>query len=165
MNAPETLTVEQLLAQVEQATAMTAAAIEKCSEREWRTAVAEEERTVGVVFHHIAYAYTFAVDWACQLARGGGVPDLSYDDVHALNHQHAEAQADIDPATTLALLQTNAQLAQEQIGGVTDAELQASAPFPLIDNQPITVQQMVQWFLINHVHNHLEAIRNTIGSE
>lgn len=165
MSENEILTVNQLLAQVEEAAAATTAVIEKCSQEEWETAVAEEKRTVGVVLHHIAYAIPFVVDWACNLARGEGAPPVTYDDVHALNHQHAEAQANVDPAATLALLQSNAQAAQEQLSQLTDADLQVSATFPLIGGQAITTQQMVQWFLVNHAHNHLETIHNTIGGQ
>ncbi|MCB8943206.1 MAG: DinB family protein [Ardenticatenaceae bacterium] len=165
MTTNEVWTVAQLLAQVEEATAVVTAVIEKCSEADWETAVAEEERTVGVVLHHIAYAIPFVVDWACKLAQGEGVPAVSYDDIHAMNHQHAEAQADADPTATLALLKRNAQAAQDQIGMLSDADLQVSASFPLIGGQPISVQQMVQWFLVNHAHNHVAAIHKTIGGE
>jgi hypothetical protein len=163
MSSDEVLTVAQLLAQVEEATAVVTAVVEGCSEGDWVTAVAEEGRTVGVVLHHIAYAYPFVVDWACKLTQGEGAPAVSYDDIHAINHQHAEAQADVDPAATLALLKSNAQAAQAQIGQLSDADLQVSAPFALIGGQPISVQQMVQWFLVNHAHNHIAAIHKTIG--
>ncbi|MCA9972341.1 MAG: DinB family protein [Anaerolineales bacterium] len=165
MNTTETLTVKQLLAQVEAATAATTAVIKRCTQEAWQTAVADEDRTVGVVLHHIAYAYPFVIEWACQLARGAGAPAVTYDDVHAINHQHAAAQATVDAAATLALLQTNAAAAQEQLARLTDADLQASAPFPLIGGQSITAQQMVQWFLVNHAHNHIAAIQQTIGGE
>lgn len=162
MNVEDILTAEQLLAQVEEATAVTTAVIEKCTEEQWRTAVPDEGRTVGVVLHHIAYAYPFVVDWACQLARGDGTPGVTIDDVHALNHQHAEAQTNVDPATALALLQTNSAVAKEQLEQLTDADLQVSGPFSLIGGQPISVQQMVQWFLVNHTHNHIAAIDRTV---
>lgn len=165
MSNQEILTIDQLLAQIEAATAATMAVIENCSEADWETAVSEEERTVGVVLNHIAYAYPFVVDWACQLAAGAGVPTVSYDDVHALNHQHAEAQANVDKATTLALLVENTAVAKQKLSALTDADLQTSAPFPLIGGQPITVQQMVQWFLINHAHNHVAAIQQTLNNE
>ncbi len=164
MNQNEILTVNQLLAQVEEAAAATRAVIEKCSEEDWQTAVPEEERSVGVLLHHIAYAIPFVVEWACNLANGEGTPAISYDDIHGLNHQHATAQTDVDKATALTLLQTNAQAAQQQLGQLTDADLQVAATFPLIDGQVITTQQMVQWFLVNHAHNHLEAIHTTLAS-
>jgi hypothetical protein len=163
MSADEILTVAQLLAQVAEATAATTAVIEKCSAADWETAVADEERPVGVVLHHIAYSYPFVVDWACQLARGEGAPAVSYDDVHALNHHHAEAQATVDKAGTLALLKANTVAAKEKVGALSDTDLQTSAPLPLIGGQEISVQQMVQWFLINHAHNHIEAITKTLG--
>ncbi|WP_420642373.1 DinB family protein [Candidatus Leptofilum sp.] len=165
MSSDGILTIDQLLAQVEEATAATTAVIEKCSEVDWKTAVPEEERTVGVVLHHIAFTIPFVVEWACNLAKGEGAPAVGYDDIHGLNHQHAVDQANVDKATTLALLQTHAQAAQEQLGQLTDADLQIAALFPLIGGQEITAQQMVQWFLINHAHNHLEAIHNTIGGK
>ena len=164
MSENEILTVSQLMAQVEEAAAAVTAVIQKCSNGEWETAVPDEGRTVGVVLHHIAYAIPFVVEWATNLAQGNGAPAISYDDIHGLNHQHAEAQANVDKATTLALLQSNAQAAQEQLSQLTDADLQVSATFPLIGGQAITTQQMVQWFLVNHAHNHLKAIHNVIGS-
>ena len=163
MSSDEVLTVAQLLVQVEEATAVVTAVIEGCSEEAWKTAVPEEERTVGVLLHHIAYAYPFVVDWACQLAQGEVTPAVSYDDIHAINHQHAETHANIDPAATLALLKSNAQAAQAQIGQLSDADLQVSAPFALIGGQEISVQQMVQWFLVNHAHNHVAAIHKALG--
>lgn len=162
MSNQDVLTIEQLLNQLEAATAATTAVIQNCSDEGWQTAVSEEERTVGVICHHIAYAYPFVVDWACQLANGEGAPAVSYDDVHALNHQHAEAQADVDKAATLDLLEANTAVAKEKLGALSDAELQVGAPFPLIGGQPITVQQMVQWFLINHAHNHIETVKNSL---
>lgn len=165
MSENDVLTVQQLLVQVEGAVVATTAVIEKCSEGDWETAVPDEGRTVGVVLHHIAYAIPFVVEWAINLAQGEGAPAISYDDIHGLNHQHAEAQANIDKTTTLALLQSNAQAAQEQLSQLTDADLQVSATFPLIGGQAITTQQMVQWFLVNHAHNHLETIHNTIGGK
>ncbi len=165
MSENDILTVKQLLAQVEEAVAATTAVIQKCSEEAWGTAVPEEERTVGVVLHHIAYAIPFVVEWASNLAQGEGAPAISYDDIHGMNHQHAEAQANVGKATTLALLQSNAQAAQAQLSQLTDADLQVSATFPLIGGQAISTQQMVQWFLVNHAHNHLEVIHNTIGGK
>lgn len=162
MSHQEILTIDQLISQLEGATAATTAVIKKCSEADWQTVVSEEQRSVGVVCHHIAYAYPFVVDWACQLAGGEGVPPITYDDVHALNHQHAEAQVNVDRAATLALLEANTAVAKEKLGALSDADLQTSAPFPLIGGQPIKVQQMVQWFLINHAHNHLEAINQSL---
>ncbi len=165
MTTTAIISVEQLLAQLDEATAATAELIEECTNAQWQQIVSEEERTVGVVCHHIAYAYPFVVDWAVQLARGHGVPPVTYDDVHALNHQHAKAQADVDPETALKALQANAAAAQEQLSQLSDDDLQTTAAFPLIGGQPISVQQMVQWFLINHAYNHMEAIRKTIGGQ
>ena len=158
MNVDEILTVDELLAQIDAATAAARATIEKCTAAQWTTQIEEEGRTVGVVLHHIAYAMPFVVEWALGVARGKGVPAVTYDDVHALNHQHAEAQANVDPATTLALLASNAAAAREALGQLTDADLQTSTPFALIGGNPVTTQQMVQWFLVNHAHNHLGSI-------
>lgn len=163
MTTAEIVSVEKLLSQIDGATAATAELIKACTTEQWQMIVNDEERSVGVVCHHIGYAYPFVVDWALKLARGEGVPAVTYDDVHALNHQHAEGQAGVDPAAALALLEKNAAAAKEELGRLSDADLQTAAPFPLIGGKPITAQQMVQWFLINHAHNHLEAIHNSIG--
>ena len=165
MNPEEKLTVKQLLAQVAEAAAATAAVLEKCAEAHWQTMVPVEERTVGVVLHHIAFAMPVVAQWAGELAGGQGAPGVSFDDVHALNAQHAADQAKVDAAATLSLLQTNAAAVQAQLGQLADADLQVSAPFPLLGGQPITAQQMVQGFLVNHAHNHLAAIHQVIGGK
>jgi uncharacterized damage-inducible protein DinB len=157
--------VQQLVSQIEAATATVAAAIEACSDEEWRIVIGNEGRSVGVVFHHITYAYPFVVDWALKLAAGEGLPAVSYDDIHALNHQHAEAHAAVDQATTLAELQANGAAAVRELGQLSDEVLAVSTPFALIGGQAITVQQVVEWFLINHAHNHLSAINETLETE
>lgn len=163
MTTDTALTVEQLLAQVEEATAATAAVIKQCSESDWKTALSDEDgRSVGVVCHHIASVYPLVVNGALQMTRGEGAPTFSYDDIHALNHQHAEAQASVDPDAALALLDSNSAAAKEQLGALSDADLQVTAPLPLIGGQAISAQQMVQWFLVNHAHNHLESIHKAL---
>lgn len=165
MSAEDILTLDELLAQIDAATAATRTAIENCTEAQWTTQVEEEGRTAGVVLHHIAYAIPFVVQWAVGVARGEGAPAVTYDDVHALNHQHAAAQAGVDPAATLALLASNAVAAREALGQLTDADLQTSVPFALIGGNPVTTQQMVQWFLVNHAHNHLASINGALETE
>lgn len=115
MTAAESLTVSQLLSQIDAATSAAAAVIEGCTDDQWGTVVADENRTVGVVCHHIGYAYPFVVDWALQVARGEGAPAVSYDDVHALNHQHAEAQGTVDKEAALAQLHENTKSAREKL--------------------------------------------------
>lgn len=165
MSDNQILTVEELIKQIKKAMQATQSVIVNCTDEQWGAGVQDEEgaRTVGVICHHIVYAIPFVVEWAVQLAQGEGSPTITYDDVHALNHQHAEAQAAVDQATTLALLQTNLAMAQEKLGVLSDADLQKAAPFQLIGGQLISVQQMVQWFMINHAHNHIETIMKTTG--
>lgn len=165
MSENEKLTVKQLLAQVNEAAEATAAVIEKCSAEQWQMIVPEEERTAGVVLHHIVFAMPLVAQWANQLAHDQGAPGVSFDDIHALNAQHAAEQAQVEAATTLALLKTNAAAAKAQLESLTDAELQITAPFALLDGQEISAQQMVQWFLVNHAHNHLATIHQAIGGK
>lgn len=165
MNTSTTVTVEQLVQQIEDVTTAVVNAIETCRDDQWHIVIGSEGRSVGVVFHHIAYAYPFVVEWATKLATGAGLPAVTYDDVHALNHQHAESHATVNRTTTLAALQTNGAAAVEQIGRLNNADLAISTPFALIGGQPITVQQVIEWFLINHAHNHLSAINETLETE
>lgn len=162
MNTAEILTVETLLVQIQTAAEAVQAVIEGCSQEQWQLVVANEERSIGIVCHHIAFAYPLIADWACHLARGEALPSITFDDVHALNHQHAENAAFVDAATTLALLQTNTVAVKERLDRLSDSSLQQTAPFPLIGGQDISVQQIVQQFLIDHTYEHLDAIRKTI---
>ncbi len=156
--------VEVLVAQIEAVNEKVTAVAAACTPAQWQTVVPEEERTVGVVFHHIAFAYPFIGKWASKVANGEALPQLTYDDIHNLNHQHAQGNKAVTQAETVALLGENVTAVCAQIRALQDEQLAKTAPFALIGNQEINAQQVIEWFLLNHANNHLEAIQETLDS-
>lgn len=163
MTTDQTTDVNSLAAQVDAVTAIVARAIEACDDEQWQIVIGSEGRSVGVVFHHIASAYPLIAGWAVDIARGADLPAVSFDDIHAMNHQHAEAHANVDRATTLALMSANGAAVHEMLAPLSDADWQATAPFALVDGPGISTAQMVEWFLINHAQGHLNAINEALA--
>ncbi len=155
--------VNQLIQQFDAVTATVSRAIEACDDDQWQIVIGSEGRSVGVVFHHIAYVYPLIAEWTVNITKGDALPKVSFDDIHAMNHQHAESHADVDQATTLALLTTNAATVRELVTPLSEADWQASAPFTLVDSPTISAAQMFEWFLINHAQNHLQAINEALA--
>ena len=79
-----------------------------------------------------------------------------------MNAKHAKDSAGCTKAETLALHQKGVAGAAAMVRGLSDAELDRSGV--LLTGMPnMTVQQIVENVLINHVAEHLESIRATVG--
>lgn len=98
-------TVAELVAEVEAVHTDVVETARGCTAEQWEMVVPDEERSVGVVFHHIAVIYPLVADWAQKVANGEALPPLTFDAIHAMNHQHAEENADASQADTVALLE------------------------------------------------------------
>ena len=61
---------EALATRVEQGARELIAFVEGCSDAEWQTYVPDEDRTVGVLVHHVASAYPVELDVIKTLASG-----------------------------------------------------------------------------------------------
>ena len=162
MSNQESTGVASLAEQVEATNEAVVAAAAACTPEQWQTPVPEDGRPVGVVFHHIAFAYPFIGNWATQVANGEALPPLTYDDIHNINAQHASANAEATQEETLALLRKNGTAVIAQIQSLQDEQLERTAPFTLTGGKEIKARQVVEWFLISHANNHLNDIRKAL---
>jgi uncharacterized damage-inducible protein DinB len=64
---------QALAEQFEQANNEAIAAVEGCSDEQWRRHVESENRSVGVVMHHVAIAHPVIAEWLTAAARGQDV--------------------------------------------------------------------------------------------
>ena len=78
------------------------------------------------------------------------------------NDKHFQEYTSPTKEETLALLRENGDLAMEQLRGLNDEQLDITAPFELIGGNDISAHKTVEWFLLNHIHNHLNAIKQTL---
>ncbi len=75
----------------------------------------------------------------------------------------SEQYANCTKQETLALLRKNAATAAGTVRGLSDEQLDRSAP--VLGGPPMTAQQMVERVLIGHVQEHHGSIRATVGAK
>ena len=83
---------QALAEQFEQANNEAIATVEGCSDEQWRRHVESENRSVGVVMHHVAIAHPVIAAWVTAAARGQDV-GVERGRIDQFNAQHAREQA------------------------------------------------------------------------
>ena len=152
-----------LAERLEQGAAALSAYAQGLSEAEWRTPVPRDGRTVGVIVHHVASMYPIEVDLARTLAGGSPIAGVAWEDVHAINAEHARTHAQVTKAEAVAALTTNSAAAATAIRALSDGELDAAAPVSLNFDAPLTCQFFVEDHAVRHSYHHLARIREALG--
>ncbi len=157
---------QALAARFEQASQAVIATVAQCSDEEWQTVCPAEERSVGVVAHHIAIGYHAQLDALRAALAGRPVPAIYQDlqRLHEFNAEHAEQYAACTQGEVLDLLRRNGAAVARFIRGLSDEDLTRSAPLPLSSNTRWTVQRWVERLLIGHAEQHLRNIRAVTGA-
>jgi uncharacterized damage-inducible protein DinB len=153
---------QALAEQFEQANHEAIAAVEGCSDQQWRRHVESENRSVGVVMHHVAIAHPVIAAWVTAAARGQDV-GIERDRIDQFNAQHAREQATCTKVETLALLLRNGEAAARVVRDLDDAQLDSSATI-ITGMPPLTAQQVTERILIGHVRAHLATVQAAIGA-
>jgi hypothetical protein len=153
---------EALASVLERGAAALATFAEGLSDTEWQTAVPHDGRKIGVVVHHVATMYPLEIGLAQKLAAGGVVDDVTWDNVHAVNAQHARDHDAVTKAEALALLRRNSVAAAAAIRAIADADLDRVAPNSLYGSAPLSCQFMLEDHAVRHSFHHLAKIRATL---
>jgi hypothetical protein len=157
---------EALAARIEEGAAGLAAFVDTLSDAEWRTPVSgggRDDRSVGVIVHHVASVYPIEIDLARAIASGKAVTDVTWEGVAEMNAKHARDQAGVTKAAALDLLRKNSRQAAAAVRAFTDEELDRAAPFSLSFAAPVTAQFVVEDHAIRHSWHHLARIRAAVG--
>jgi hypothetical protein len=155
---------ESLAARIEEGAAGLVAFAEGLSDAEWHTPVsATDQRSVGVVVHHVASMYPIEIDLARAVASGRSVSDVTWEVVAQLNAKHAQDNAQVSKSAALELLRENSREAAATVRGFTDQELDNAAPFSLSFGAPVTAQFVIEDHAMRHSWHHLAAIRKALG--
>jgi len=156
---------ESLAARIEEGAAGLAAFAEGLSETEWNTRIsATDQRSVGVVVHHVASMYPIEIDVARAVASGRAISDVTWEVVAQLNAKHAQENAQVSKARALELLRQNSREAAAAVRAFTDQDLDNAAPFSLSFGAPMTAQFVIEDHALRHSWHHLAAIRKALGS-
>jgi len=130
---------------------------------EWETRVPKDGRKVGVLVHHVASMYPIEIQLALTLASGRPVEGLTWDDVHALNAQHAKDNDGVTKEAAVALLRANSEKASAAVRSLSDVELDTAAAVSLNEHAPLTCQYFIEDHALRHSYHHLFFIRRTLG--
>lgn len=155
---------ELLAARIEQGAAALAAFAEGISGIEWSTPVSPtDQRSLGVVVHHVASMYPIEIDVARAIASGKSVAEVTWEVVAQLNAKHARDNAQVSKSAALGLLRQNSREAAAAVRGFSDQELDNAAPFALSFGAPMTAQFVIEDHALRHSWHHLAAIRKALG--
>lgn len=132
------------------------------SDAEWQVRVPRDGRKVGVIVHHVASMYPLEVELARTLAGGNPVAGVTWDDVHALNAEHAREHERVTKETALELLRRNSAAAAAAIRMLSDDELERAAPISLNADAPLTCQFFIEDHAVRHSYHHLARIRGSV---
>jgi hypothetical protein len=137
----------------------------KLSDKQWKLPAPPDKRTVGVIVHHVGNMYPIEVQLAEALAAGTAITDVTWDAVHKINADHARDFAQVDKATALAFLRTNAAAAATAVRGFSDAQLDRAAPMSLYAGlPPVTAQFFIEDHAMRHSYHHLAKIRAAVDA-
>lgn len=152
----------QLADRIEDGANQLAAFADKLTQAEWQTICPSEERTIGVLVHHVASSYPVEVNLIQALASGEAIEGVTRDMVDQMNFEHANEQGSTSKTETLALLRKNSSLAAGTVRSLSDEQLNNAAPISLNWEAPLTTQYFIEEHPISHSYAHLASIRDVV---
>jgi hypothetical protein len=151
-----------LAARLQQGASALADLAGRLTDAQWHTPIPRDGRTVGVVVHHVATMYPLEIQLAQKLAGGEPVAGVAWEDVHALNAQHARDYEAVTKETALELLRRNSSAAATAIRALNDDQLDRAAPVSLNANAPLTCQFFLEDHAVRHSYHHLARLRRSL---
>lgn len=131
--------------------------------RQWQLATPKDGRKVGVIVHHVASMYPIEMELAGKLAAGQPITGVTWDDVDAINAEHAAKFDGASKAETIDLLLRNSAAATAAIRELTDEELDLASPISLDGDAPLTCQYFLEFHPVRHAWHHLARLRAAVG--
>jgi len=149
---------KQFEAKVQEATGV----LERLSDADWKKTTASEKWTVGVVAHHMAGAHEGISNIVKAVAAGQSMGNFTMQMLHDMNAKHAQEHAGATKAETIALHKKSAATAAAVVRGLSEADLGKSGT--VLSGMPaMSVEQVINGILFNHIDEHLKSIRTTAG--
>lgn len=153
-----------LATQLETANAAVIAAVEGCSDEQWKRITESEQWPVGVTARHVAINHLPLAGFVELIATGGEIPPITMDMIHANNAQHAQEHANCTQAEVLELLRRDGSAAAEKLRNLSDEQLARTASLALLGGAEMSATQIAENILLRHPYQHLESIQATVGN-
>lgn len=132
---------------------------ESCSEGDWQTTCPAEQRTVGVLFDHIAVGNPQVVRWVNQFL-GDRPVVITPEMLNAQNGQHAEGAAGRPRAETIKDLKESSNKTSGAIRGLTDEQARQKQQFGWAGQQDVA---WVASAAVRHPRGHLKSIKDALN--
>jgi uncharacterized damage-inducible protein DinB len=140
------------------------AAVERCSDEQWKKTCSEEGWSVAVTAHHVGVSHEGIAGLVNLVATGKPTPPITMEMIDAGNAEHARASANCTKEETLALLREKGKAAAEMLRGFSDGQLDRTAPLTVAGGAEMSAEQIINRILIGHPENHLESIKQATAS-
>ena len=134
--------------------------LERLSDADWKKTTSSEKWTVGVVAHHMAGSHEGISNIIKAVAAGQSMGNFTMQMLHDMNAKHAQEHAGASKAETIALHKKSAATAAAVVRGLSDTDLGKSGTV-LSGMPPMSVEQVINMILLNHIEEHLKNIRAT----
>lgn len=139
------------------------AAVEACSDEQWRQTCSAEGWSVAVTSHHVAKSHQAIAGFIEMIANGQPIPPVTMEMFDAANAQHAHEHANCTKAETLELLRTGGKAAADAVRGLTDEQLDRSQPMAFAGGQSWSAADVIERVLIDHPVQHGASVRAALA--
>ena len=154
---------DYLAQRIEQGAEAMASLAERLTDAQWQTVVPNDQRTVGVLIHHVASLYPIEIDLAQALAGGNPIAGVDWGVIDNMNAGHAHDNAAATKSETVQLLRTNSHVAAERVRAFSDADLDSAATVSLNADAPLTAQFFIEDHALRHSFHHFANIQAALG--
>lgn len=140
---------------------------ESLFDADWDVFVPNEERRVGVVIQHIAFAYTAEINLIRAILIDDRLPGI-YESCAQLDKINARHAMQLQAGTrddALQELRRQGDDAASFIRALDDADLEKSRALGLWDGEVFTVGSLIERIILGHPQGHLASIRAALGRE
>jgi hypothetical protein len=153
--------VDQIVAAFEKTNADFIAFVEGLTDAQWQTTVPNEQRTVGVVAHHVAESINGTVAGVVTL--GSGRPlTFTAESINQGNAMHALQHANATRDETIAALRANGAKALRMLRRLSESQLDRSANVAF-SGRDMTAHQFAEFVVIGHINQHLANMKAALG--
>jgi hypothetical protein len=132
---------------------------------DWNTRIPHDERTVGVIVHHVASVYPIEIGLAQTIAGGMPVTGVTPQDIDKMNAAHAKENARVTKEETLELLRQNSDAAAAAVRQFTDQELDRANSVSLYSDALLTAQFVLEDHAVRHSYHHLGRIERALNRQ
>jgi hypothetical protein len=129
--------------------------VEQCTEEQWQAECGDEKWSVATTAHHVGSQWPLEREYLDAISSGSPMPQHTWDDVNKRNEKHAQEFANVSKDEVISLLRKEGPERASWVRGLSDEQLDRTAPMPLADNAVVTTQQLIEGgILIGHAAEH-----------